>query len=257
MEVYQNDPRENPVQSEGYFIYKSGDPNLPLDQWTRVNEKPIPPTRDGRIHYRIPRAEPEGITALYVTAVNALGFESYPSKVIYPPRENSPNLILKTLLEFNETTNEGQLVQAVTVPWFEILELLARDPSAAFQIPDRKWEEIIAGAYQRAGFDEVVLTPRSGDLGRDVIAVKKGIGRIRIIDQVKAYKPSHLVTADHVRALIGVLHGDEASKGFLTTTSDFAPRLTLDPLIVKFIPSRLDLINGEKLLSRLMELRRR
>jgi restriction system protein len=111
-----------------------------------------------------------------------------------------------------------------------------------------------AGAYWKAGFDEVTLTPPSGDHGRDVIAVKRGLGTIRIIDQVKAYKPGHLVNADDVRALMGVLQGDGASKGFLTTTSDFAPRLREDPLIIPFMPSRLELINGRMLLERLKEL---
>lgn len=175
------------------------------------------------------------------------------ARPIFPPRPNAPKLVLKTLLEFGETTDEGQIIQAVTEPWFEILELLAKDPAAAFQISDRKWEEI-AGAYHRAGFEEVTLTPDSGDYGRDVIAVKNGLGRIRVIDQVKAYKPDHLVTANDVRALAGVLQADGASKGFLTTTSDFAPRLHLDPLVNKYIPAQLELVNGEKLLKRLMEL---
>ena len=113
---------------------------------------------------------------------------------------------------------------------------------------------MIAGAYKAAGFDEVILTPHSGDYGRDVIAIKYGLGSVRVIDQVKAYKPGHLVTADDVRALIGVLHGDGASKGFLTTTSDFAPRLKDDPLIAPFIPARLELTNGNKLMARLQEL---
>jgi len=132
--------------------------------------------------------------------------------------------------------------------------LLAREPALAFQIEARKWEEIIAGAYKTAGFDEVTLTPRSGDLGRDVIAIKRGIGTVRIIDQVKAYKPGHLVTANDVRALLGVLEGDKASKGFLTTTSDFAPRLLNDILLRPFMPSRLELVNGKALLARLKEL---
>jgi restriction system protein len=84
-----------------------------------------------------------------------------------------------------------------------------------------------------------------------VIAIKRGLGSIRVIDQVKAYKPGHLVTADDVRALLGVLQGDGASKGFLTTTSDFAPKLGEDPLLVPFMPSRIELINGSKLLGRL------
>ena len=72
---------------------------------------------------------------------------------------------------------------------------------------------------------------------------------------VSLHRPGHLVTADDVRALMGVLQGDGASKGFLTTTSDFAPKIKEDPLIVPFIPSRLELINGEILLKRLIELR--
>jgi restriction system protein len=100
----------------------------------------------------------------------------------------------------------------------------------------------------------VTLTPRSGDFGRDVIAVKRGLGTIRIIDQVKAYGPNHLVTADDVRALLGVLQGDKASKGFLTTTSDFAPKLRDDILLKPFMPAQLELINGKMLLTRLEEL---
>lgn len=153
-----------------------------------------------------------------------------------------------------EETSEGQLIEAIALPWFEIIHLLHRDPSLAYQISDRKWEEIIAGAYEKAGFEEVTLTPRSGDFGRDVIAVKRGLGIVRVIDQVKAYKPGHLVTADDVRALLGVLHGDKASKGFLTTTADFAPRLRDDILLKPFIPNQLELINGKMLLARLKEL---
>jgi len=166
----------------------------------------------------------------------------------------STNLLLQAVVIPGDKTREGQLIQAVTIPWGEIVRLLQNDPAMAYQIPPRKWEEIIAGAYKKAGFDEVTLTPQSGDYGRDIIAVKKGLGEIRIIDQVKAYSLGHLVTAEEVRALMGVLQGDGASKGFLTTTSDFAPRLKDDPLISQFIPARLALINGKALLKRLEEL---
>jgi restriction system protein len=87
-----------------------------------------------------------------------------------------------------------------------------------------------------------------------VIATKKALGSIRVIDSVKAYKPGHLVEADDVRALWGVMQGDRASKGFVTTTSDFAPRIKDDPFIAEFIPARLELINGEKLLANLKAL---
>jgi restriction system protein len=167
---------------------------------------------------------------------------------------NTASLLLQAVVVPGAKTDEGLLIEAVALPWFEIIELLSWDPCLAYQIKDRKWEEIIAGAYQRAGFDEVTLTPRSGDFGRDVIAVKRGLGTIRIIDQVKAYGPNHLVTADDVRALLGVLQGDKASKGFLTTTSDFAPKLRHDILLKPFMPAQLELINGKMLLARLEEL---
>jgi restriction system protein len=167
---------------------------------------------------------------------------------------DTPSLLLQAVIVPGDKTQEGQLVEAVTLPWFDIIELLSRDPAVAHQIQARRWEEIIAGAYERAGFDEVTLTPRSGDLGRDVIAVKRGLGIVRVIDQVKAYGPGHLVTADDVRALLGVLYGDKASKGFLTTTSDFAPKLCDDILLKPFMPAQLELINGKVLLARLKEL---
>jgi restriction system protein len=118
----------------------------------------------------------------------------------------------------------------------------------AFQMTPRQWEEMVAGAYERAGAEEVILTPRSVDGGRDVIAL------IRVIDQVKAYTPGHLVTADDVRALFGVVVADRASKGFLTTTSDFAPQLRDDPLMAEQIGPRLELVNGTQLLARLKKL---
>ncbi len=167
---------------------------------------------------------------------------------------NTASLLLQAVVVPGVRTDEGQLIQAVGLPWFQIIEALKNDPSLAFQIEARQWEEIIAGAYQKAGFDEVTLTPRSGDFGRDIIAVKHGLGTVRIIDQVKAYGPNYLVAADDVRALLGVMQADKASKGFLTTTSDFAPKLREDILLKPFMPAQLELINGKMLLARLEEL---
>jgi restriction system protein len=165
-----------------------------------------------------------------------------------------PGVLMSAVIVPGAKTKEGQLIEAVAPPWFEIIDLLRRDPAMVHALTARQWEEMIAAAYRKAGFDEVTLTPRSGDLGRDVIAVKRALGTVRVIDQVKAYKPGLLVTADDVRALLGVLHADGASKGFLTTTSDFAPKLREDILLQPYMPSRLELVNGEQLLLRLSEL---
>jgi hypothetical protein len=53
---------------------------------------------------------------------------------------------------------------------------------------------------------------------------------------------------------MGVLQTDGASKGFLTTTSDFAPMIKTDHLITPLIPKQLELINGQMLFARLAQL---
>jgi Restriction endonuclease len=88
------------------------------------------------------------------------------------PPDDLPTVTLSALLTLGSATDDGRLVEAVATPWFRILELIKRDPKSIYEITPDQWEQIIAGAYTAAGFDEVVLTPRSGDHGRDVIAPK-------------------------------------------------------------------------------------
>jgi restriction system protein len=157
-------------------------------------------------------------------------------------------LLVQAVVQSYGSTPEGDLVKAIVLPWRAIVNKLQKDWSHASEIPPRIWEEMIAAAFEQDGYDEVILTPRSGDHGRDVVAVKKGIGCIRIIDSVKAYAPHRLVRHDDVRALAGVLYGDpRASKGIVTTTSDFAPGIATDPYLSPLMPYRLELMNGTAL----------
>jgi len=61
--------------------------------------------------------------------------------------------------------SEGVLVKSVSNVWAEIVRELGADWSLAYKLPWEKWEELVAGAYKKAGFDEVILTPKSGDHG--------------------------------------------------------------------------------------------
>jgi hypothetical protein len=106
----------------------------------------------------------------------------------------APELILQAVIMRGAKTDEGSLIKAVTEPWLEIVKWMLRDPTIIYQIRPRKWEEIIAGAYKKAGFDEVILTPASGDRGRDIIATKYGLGGVRVIDPsegFQAWAPRH------------------------------------------------------------------
>jgi restriction system protein len=161
---------------------------------------------------------------------------------------------MQAVVSLGEKTPEGHRIQAVTLPWFTLIEKIQRDAAYLNQIDWRKLEELVAGAYEQAGYD-VVLTPRSADRGRDIVAIKHGVCSIRIIDQVKAYAPNRRVSANDVRALIGVLSSEQnTSKGIVITTAAFAPGIWNDPTIKPFIPFRLELRDGPQLRKWLSDL---
>lgn len=170
--------------------------------------------------------------------------------------EIPPQVTIQAVVISGDKTSEGRLVEGVGIAWFEILKLIKRDPEEIFNIEPRTFEELIAGAYERSKqYDEVVLTPRSGDKGRDIIATKHGFGSIRIIDQIKRNRITHPVTADDVRALVGVLTLDQnVSKGVVTTSGVFAPNLEKDELIQRVLPYRLELRPRDILMPWLMRL---
>lgn len=163
----------------------------------------------------------------------------------------SPTVLLKTALVVRgESMPEGDAVCRPTATWFEISRQLKHDPGFRFEFASNptKFEEFLAGAYRLHGWDAVTLTPRSGDKGRDVIAVTSRMSAMRVLDQAKANSPAHLVSQNDVRAIFGVLQLDScATKGIITTTSDFAPGVADEFRTV--IPYRLETRNGEQFLQ--------
>lgn len=161
-------------------------------------------------------------------------------------------MLVGAIVDRVEGRPEGSLIVVLQPAWDAIGNLLRGNPSELPQLSPDQLEELIAGAYDQAGYDEVVLTARSVDGGRDVIAVKRGWHSIRIIDQVKAYAPGHPVPANDVRALVGVLLSDPlTTKGVVTTTSTFAPRIFDDSSIARHVPFRLELHDDEEVRKRL------
>ncbi len=169
-----------------------------------------------------------------------------------------PSLTVTSLIIPEGKTPDGLLVESTSAIWNGIAKILGDDWSLAYQIPPERWEEIVAGAFKNDGYDEVILTPRSHDHGRDVIAIKRGMGCVKVLGSVKAYAPDHLVPYDAVRALMGVIASErDTSKGIITTTSDFPPLIEKDPLIAPLLPTRIELVNGIKLQQWLRDLSKR
>lgn len=171
-------------------------------------------------------------------------------------QRQADELLLGTLIDVDGESDEGAIVRMVAPAWLDLVRLIQANPRILDDMDSRKFEELIAGAYKRAGFDSVILTPRSGDHGVDVVAEKHGLGKVRIVDQVKRFRPGTLVTANDVRALGFVTLADgRRTKGIVTTTSSFAPRIESDRYLRPYLQKgRIELVNGELLLDRLVRL---
>ena len=162
-----------------------------------------------------------GLLTSYVQERVALEIENGP-----PFSADAPRIAIRSLIIPGDKTKEGMLINGVSTLWFEILRRIKADPDSIHEIDCWKWEEIVAGAYKQEGWEIVVLTPKRGDKGRDVIAQRQDWGLLRflLLDQVKSYSPHHLVGPDEIREMAGVLHRERgATKGIITTTSDFTP----------------------------------
>lgn len=68
----------------------------------------------------------------------------------------------------------------------------------------------------------VTLTKRTGDGGRDIIALsRKDYLSLKLIIECKRYAPRRKVTVTQVRALFGVMQDEQVTKALLATTSGF------------------------------------
>jgi restriction system protein len=187
-----------------------------------------------------------GLTAREISSSPIPSEEAFGTPKLQP----YPEILLQHAITVSGgKTSEGLIIEAVTPAWFAILEQLERDPTFIYEFAKypRKFEEMIAGAYERYGWHKVTLTPRSRDKGRDIIAVRRDSVETLLVDQVKAYSPNHPVPAKDVDALLGVLMREpNISTGIITTTSRFAPGIEKEASFKNLMP-RLALRDGKQL----------
>jgi len=137
-----------------------------------------------------------------------------------PEKESNPEFESKLV----KTVPAAVLTQ-IRVPLNELNRVL-RHPQAMRSLGSREFEQFIATLIEQLGFDDVVLTPPSGDQGRDVLATKRVAGiPIFFAFECKRYAPDRPVGPEIARALLGtIMHGPtRASMGVLVTTSTFTP----------------------------------
>ena len=92
------------------------------------------------------------------------------------------------------------------------------------EVQPREFEYFVAYLVDEVGFRNVEVTPRSGDGGRDIVAVKNINGIPLIFSfKCKQYKPDNKIRLDTMRALLGTVTHDRTKSniGVLVTTSYF------------------------------------
>lgn len=190
-------------------------------------------------------------------------FNNFSSEYLHVARAINPSNAIEGLSDFGVTISaeilgpDQNACLLLRTPWERIFQEIQDDPSSIyrFSTDPRAFEEFIADTYRLDDFD-VELTPRSNDGGVDVIASKDGFGAIKILDQAKAFSEHRVVTANDVRAALGVLNMRlNASKMVITTTSEFAPGVYRE--FSDYTPSRLELRPGQKLIEWLKQVSER
>src|SRR5271157_953867 len=126
------------VKCAGCDATLNEDPNL-----REGERKPCPVCGSTARRFHV-EAHARGTTVSMATASPEVIIGSTPS--ISPLSE----LLLQAVIVPGDRTAEGRLIAAVAIPWFDIIELLQKDPKIAFQITPEKWEEIVAGAYRKS-----------------------------------------------------------------------------------------------------------
>ena len=105
-----------------------------------------------------------------------------------------------------------------------VMEAIRANPEEMRRLSDRGFEEFTAELLQQVGFDKVLLTPRSGDGGRDVVAAQQVNGiPVLFAFECKRYAVDRKIGPAVLRALLGTVTHDatKANIGVLVTTATF------------------------------------
>jgi hypothetical protein len=125
--------------------------------------------------------------------------------------------------EMLQSRHRDALAQVDFLP-FSLFNLLCEDPRHVHKFSPRGFERFIAELLAQIGFAHVVLTPRSNDRGRDVIA-SLSVNNIPLtfFFECKRYSSDRRVQLSELRSLLGALNqrANDANVAVLVTTATF------------------------------------
>lgn len=106
----------------------------------------------------------------------------------------------------------------------KLIAKILRSPHEIRDLTPRQFEEFVAETLNQLGFKDIILTPRSHDGGKDVIASHEINGiPLSFYFECKKYSEGNKIQLETLRALLGTMAHDarNVNKGVLVTTSTF------------------------------------
>ena len=102
-----------------------------------------------------------------------------------------------------------------------LVERLQQQPDLLYEIPSRKFEELVADLLSNLGYD-IELTPATRDGGKDILAqMNTPHGNMLCLVEAKRHRADRPVGVALVRQLYGTLVDADATSAMLVTTSSF------------------------------------
>lgn len=206
---------------------------------------------------------PDGLIDSRIRVNHSHGPGAYaPPSIIQPSlmelflkiKKITPLLVTESLVDLKFRKRTFLQIVRVTDSWIDMANLIIRMPNFAYSLEPRTFEEFVAGAYKRKGFNQVILTPRSGDGGQDVIAFNDGMFPQSISVSVKLHKQGKKFTHNTVRELIGVMEAFKMTNGHLVTTGIMPPRLLNNEVVGPYIDRRITILTLDVFRKWLIEL---
>lgn len=152
----------------------------------------------------IRQLKPRGLASFYDISADEID-EIEPGNIILPDEHRS------------------NLIKVEGFP-LRVISSILRDPKRLHYLSPRQFEGFIADILSKLEFENVVLTPRSSDGGKDVIASKRVNGiPVSFYFECKKYAKGNKIQLNTLRALLGVVAHDQnkTNIGVLVTTSTF------------------------------------
>jgi len=140
-------------------------------------------------------------------------------------RDPSPEEIEEFDVDAHDLGKEEKsaIISVDSLP-FRLIARIMKSPNEVKNLTPRQFEEFVAGTLDQLGFSDVILTPRSRDGGKDVIASHQINGiPLSFYFECKKYADDNKIQLETLRTLLGTVAHDarKVNMGVLVTTSAF------------------------------------